>query len=154
MPGIPQNGRPQLLFHARKITKWAASPPILGGSGHEVKGVADHFGGFRAWIPERSDFFKGPNGNAPTSKIIIFCFINGERGLREFSLRGPLRWLRGGLRDRGCAEGVARRVARRGLARVLSSSWTLNSIVFVGGPRFFKLPYSRERVVIFEVIGC
>ena len=40
-------------FHARKSLKWAASPPILGGSGHEIKGVADHFGGFRAWIPER-----------------------------------------------------------------------------------------------------
>ena len=62
MPGIPQNGRLHLLFHARKSTKWAASPPILGGSGHEIKGVADHFGGFRAWIPERSDFFKGPKG--------------------------------------------------------------------------------------------
>ena len=37
-----------------------AKPPILGFSGHEIKGVADHFGGFRAWIPERSDFFKGP----------------------------------------------------------------------------------------------
>ena len=45
-----------------KIQKWAASPPILGGSGHEIKCVADHFGGFRAWIPERSDFFKGPKG--------------------------------------------------------------------------------------------
>ena len=30
--------------------------------GHEIKGVADHFVGFRAWIPERSDFFKGPKG--------------------------------------------------------------------------------------------
>ena len=29
---------------------------------HEIKCVADHFGGFRAWIPERSDFFKGPKG--------------------------------------------------------------------------------------------
>ena len=29
---------------------------------HEIKGVADHFGGFRAWIPERSDFIKGPKG--------------------------------------------------------------------------------------------
>ena len=62
MPGIPQNGRLHILFHARKSQKWAASPPILGGSGHEIKGVADHFGGFRAWIPERSDFFKGPKG--------------------------------------------------------------------------------------------
>ena len=34
----------------------------LGRFGHEIKGVADHFGGFRAWIPERSDFFKGPKG--------------------------------------------------------------------------------------------
>ena len=33
---------------------------MLGFSGHEIKGVADHLGGFRAWIPERSDFFKGP----------------------------------------------------------------------------------------------
>ena len=33
----------------------AALPPILGFSGHEIKGVADHLGGFRAWIPERSD---------------------------------------------------------------------------------------------------
>ena len=29
---------------------------------HEIKSVADNFGGFRAWIPERSDFFKGPKG--------------------------------------------------------------------------------------------
>ena len=29
---------------------------------HEIKCVADHFGGFQAWIPERSDFFKGPKG--------------------------------------------------------------------------------------------
>ena len=39
-----------------------AKPPILCFSGHEIKGVADHLGGFRAWIPERSDFFKGPKG--------------------------------------------------------------------------------------------
>ena len=82
--------------------------------------------------------------------------MNG--GLRGKGLRGGCarvaRGLRGGLRDRGCAEGVARRVARRGLARVLSSSWTLNSIIFVGGSCFFKLPYFRERVVLFEVIGC
>ena len=62
MPGITQNGWLQLLFHAWKSPTWAASPPILGGSGHEIKGVAEHFGGFRAWIPERSDFFKGPKG--------------------------------------------------------------------------------------------
>ena len=42
--------------------KWAASPPFLGGAGYEINGVADHFGGFWAWIPERSDFFKGPKG--------------------------------------------------------------------------------------------
>ena len=58
MPGITQNGRLHLSFHAQKSQKWTASPPILGGSGHEIKGVADHFGGFRAWIPERSDFFQ------------------------------------------------------------------------------------------------
>ena len=34
----------------------------MGDSGREIKGVSDHFGGFRAWIPERSDFFKGPEG--------------------------------------------------------------------------------------------
>ena len=62
MPGIHQNGRLHLLFHARKSKKWAASPPILVGSGHEIKAVANHFGEFRAWIPERSDFFKGPKG--------------------------------------------------------------------------------------------
>ena len=62
MPGIPQNGPLHLLFHAQKILKRAASPPNLGGSGHEIKCVADHFGGFRAWILERSDFFKGAKG--------------------------------------------------------------------------------------------
>ena len=49
-------------FMPGKIKKWPAKPHILRVSGHEIKGVADHFGGFRAWIPERSDFFKGPNG--------------------------------------------------------------------------------------------
>ena len=34
----------------------------FGFSGHEIKGIADHFGGFQAWIPERSDFFNGPKG--------------------------------------------------------------------------------------------
>ena len=34
------------------------APPIFCFSEHEIKGVADHFGGFRAWIPERSDFFQ------------------------------------------------------------------------------------------------
>ena len=62
MPGIPPNGRLHLLFHAQNLPKWAAKPPIFGFSGHEIKGVADHFGGFRAWIPERSDFFKVPKG--------------------------------------------------------------------------------------------
>ena len=66
MPGIPQNGRLHRLFHAQNLPKWAASPPILGFSGHEIKYVADHFGGFRARIPERSDFFKGPKG--PTGR--------------------------------------------------------------------------------------
>ena len=62
MPGIPQNGRLHLLFNAQNLPRWVAKPPILGFSGHEIKCVADHFGGFRAWIPERSDFFKGPKG--------------------------------------------------------------------------------------------
>ena len=86
---------------------------------------------------------------------------SGERRVpRKRVARGVARGLlgfrgfRGGFRDRGSAEGVPRWVARRGLARGLSSSWTLNSIVFVGGSRFFKLPCFRERVVLFEVIGC
>ena len=62
MPGIPQNGRLHILFHAQNLPKWAAKPPILGFSGYEMKGVAHHFVGFQACIPERSDFFKGPKG--------------------------------------------------------------------------------------------
>ena len=63
-------------IHARNPPQWSATPfiscpepPKMGGeaahfcfSGHAIKCVADHFGGFRAWIPERSDFFKGPKG--------------------------------------------------------------------------------------------
>ena len=60
MPRIPQNVRLHLLFHAQNLPKWVAKPPIFSFSGHEIKGVADHLGGFRAWIPERSDFFNGP----------------------------------------------------------------------------------------------
>ena len=62
MPGVTQNGRLHLLFHAQNLAKWAASPPILGFSGHAIQGVANHLGGLRAWIPERSDFFQGPKG--------------------------------------------------------------------------------------------
>ena len=62
MPGIPQNGRLHLFVSAQNLQKWAAKPTIFCSSGHEIKGVADHFGRFQAWIPERSDFFKGPEG--------------------------------------------------------------------------------------------
>ena len=69
MPGIHQNGRLHLLFHARKSTKRAASPAILGGSGHEIKSVAGHLGEFRAWVLERSYFFKERTGEAePTAE--------------------------------------------------------------------------------------
>ena len=44
MPGIPQNGRLHLLFHAQNLPKWAAKPLILGFSGYEITGVADHSG--------------------------------------------------------------------------------------------------------------
>ena len=33
-------------FMPGKSKKWAASPATFGVSGHEIKGVADHFGGF------------------------------------------------------------------------------------------------------------
>ena len=37
----------------------------------EIKCVVDHFGGFRAWIPERSDFFEGPKGpRGPLGPIV------------------------------------------------------------------------------------
>ena len=76
MPGIPQNGRLHLLFHAQNLPKWAAKPPILGFSGHEMKCIADHFDGFRAWIPERSDFFKGPKG--PKGPLGPACICGGH----------------------------------------------------------------------------
>ena len=80
MPGIHQNGRLHFLFHARKRPKWAASPSILGGSGHEIKGVADHFGAFRAWIPERSDFFKGPKSPKGPLGLERSDFFKGPKG--------------------------------------------------------------------------
>ena len=51
-------------------------PTILGFSMHEIKGVADHFGGFRAWIPERSDFFEGPKG--PKGPLGPACICGGH----------------------------------------------------------------------------
>ena len=96
MPRIPQNGRLHRVFHARKSPKWAASPPILGGSGHEIKGVADHFGGFRAWIPERSDFFKGPKGPkgplGPGGLIKSSIIRTYTRGHRNKKCLGPGRY--------------------------------------------------------------
>ena len=60
-------------------------PTILGGSGHEIKGVADHFGGFRAWIPERSDFFQGPKGPEGPSGPERSDFFKGPK-----DPKGPL----------------------------------------------------------------
>ena len=50
---------PKMVGYTFYFMRPCPKPP-KGGSGHEIKCVADHFGGFRAWIPERSDFFKGP----------------------------------------------------------------------------------------------
>ena len=58
--------------------------PILGGSGHQIKGVADHFGGFWAWIPERSDFLKGPKGpKGPLGPERSGFFQGAQRPLQE-----------------------------------------------------------------------
>ena len=82
MLGIPQNGRLHLLFHAWESKKWAASPSILEGFGHEIKSVADHFGGFRAWIPERSDSFKGPKPPRALWAWSEATFLRGPRAPR------------------------------------------------------------------------
>ena len=52
----------------------------MGSSGHEIKGVANHFGGFRAWIPERSDFFKGPKGPKGPERSDFFQGPKGPKG--------------------------------------------------------------------------
>ena len=39
----------------------------------------DHLGGFRAWIPERSDFFKGPKGPWARSEA---TFLRGPKAPR------------------------------------------------------------------------
>ena len=92
MPGIPQNGRLHLLFHAQNLPKWAAKPPIVCFSGHEIKGVADHFGGFPAWIPRRSDFLRGPKAPwapGPGAKR-LFKGPKGSLGPeRSDSFKGP-----------------------------------------------------------------
>ena len=89
MPGIHQNGRLHLLFHAQNLPKWSATPIVLGGSGHEIKGVADHFKGFRAWIPERSDFLKGPKGPKGPLGPERSDFFKGPKGPK--GLLGPER---------------------------------------------------------------
>ena len=66
----------------------------FGLSGQEVKGVADdHFGVFRAWIPERSDFLRGPKAPWAWSEA---TFLRGPkatwapRWLAKFdTLRNP-----------------------------------------------------------------
>ena len=85
MPGITQNGQLHLLFHAHKLPKWLAKPPFFGFSGHEIKGVADHSGGLRAWIPEQNDFFKGPKGPKGTLGPERSDFLKGPKGPK-----GPL----------------------------------------------------------------
>ena len=60
--------------------QWTASPPIFAFSGYERKGVADHFGGFRAWILERSDFFKGPKGPKGPERSDFFKRPKGPLG--------------------------------------------------------------------------
>ena len=65
------------MFHAQNLPEWAAKPPILGFSGHDIKGVTDHFGGFWAWIPERSDFFKGPKDPLGLKRS---DFVKGPKG--------------------------------------------------------------------------
>ena len=52
---------------------------ILGGSGHEIKGVADHFGGFQAWIPERSDFLRAQKAPWARSEA---AFLRGPKAPR------------------------------------------------------------------------
>ena len=44
------------------------------------KVLADHFGGFRAWIPERSNFFKGPNGHLGPERSNFFKGPKGPKG--------------------------------------------------------------------------
>ena len=51
--------------------------PLWGGSGHEIKGVAEHFRGFRAWTPERSDFLRGPKAPWARSEA---TFLRGPKG--------------------------------------------------------------------------
>ena len=83
-------------IHARNPQKWSATPfascpepPKMGGeaahfglSGHEIKGVADHLGGFRAGIPERSDFLRGPKApRAPWARSEA-TFLRGPKAPR------------------------------------------------------------------------
>ena len=58
------------------------SPQIGGleGSGNGLKGVADHLGGLRAWILERSDFFKGPKGPLGPERSDFFKGPKGPLG--------------------------------------------------------------------------
>ena len=101
MLGIPQNGRLHLLFHAQNLPKWPAI--ILGGSGHEIRGVADRVRGFRAWITERSDFFKGPKGPLGPERS---DFLRGPK-----APRAP--WAR---RDNFCRQFIAKERFGRGEA--------------------------------------
>ena len=133
MPGIPQNGRLHLLFHARKSPKWAASPPILGGSGHEIKSVADHFGGIRAWIPERSNFFKGPkNPNGPLGPELPMGGCKGGSRTSEMSLGCPWHGPEGMLNS-----ALVNNLARLGLTW---SSWLVCQVGQVVFPKLVTDP--------------
>ena len=57
----------------------------MGFSGHDIKCVVDHFGGFRTWIPERSDFLKGPKGPKGPLGPERSDFFKGPKGPK-----GPL----------------------------------------------------------------
>ena len=50
-----------------------------------MRGVAEHFGGFRAWIPERSEFSKGPKGPKGPLGPERSDFFKGPKGPK-----GPL----------------------------------------------------------------
>ena len=56
---------------------------------------------------------------------------------------------RQGLRGGGCAEGCTEGVGE-GVVKLLDPEFDR----FCTFPSFFKLPCFRERVVLFEVIGC
>ena len=55
----------------------------------------DHLGGFRAWIPERSDFFKGPKGSLAPLGPERSDFLRGPKAPRAPWARSEATLLRG-----------------------------------------------------------